>query len=88
MSELLRILTQIDNGDEKALLCELPQEAINNLHIAPDGTVDLDALIQISKNLADRAAPDSVKAERAFEEYVDLMGLIFDSSRAVEVRSA
>ena len=84
MSELLRILTQIDKGDQKALLCELPKSVLDGLNIGADGTVDLELLIQLCKRISERS--DAPGSDSEFKKYTEMMSMIFDSSRAVEVK--
>lgn len=47
MTHLLKVLTQIEQGDMQSLLCELPKGLLQDLEIQKDGTVKMDALLKI-----------------------------------------
>lgn len=90
MSRLLKVLTQIEKGDQSALLCELPQSLVEGLKIQADGSVDTETLFKIChrimrvEKLTQKIVQQEAALEEEFKKNGELMRLIFDSSIAVE----
>lgn len=97
MSSVLKVLSELGAGKDKALLIELPQDLAKEIHIRHDGSVDTMALLKLLRKVAVAElqeqsgkdqnnlveTEDDVLERRAF-----LMNMIFNRDAAVDVRSS
>ncbi len=52
MSSLLDVLEKIEHSEIRSLRIDVPSEILTGLNLQPDGTVDLEALMQLCQRLA------------------------------------
>jgi Ca2+-binding EF-hand superfamily protein len=79
-SPMLKVLGELSNEDHKALLIELPDNALNDLMINQDGTIDTQELL---KFLIELSKQDPKQSEGlSLHEEIELMLNIYDESRA------
>ena len=70
MSEILKILKKIENSETQSLRIEVSSALLEGLNIQPDGTVDLEALMQLCQRLM-RVKSLKAKAETAKDSLPD-----------------
>jgi len=80
---MFKVLGELSNEDQKALLLELPQDILENLVIHPDGSVDTKQFLECMVQLSQR---DETKHENelSLHEEIELMLNIYDSDRAAD----
>jgi hypothetical protein len=69
MSSLLDFLHKIDQSETQSLRINVPAEILAGLRLDPDGTVDLEALMQLCQRLA------RVKKMKSKVNHVKSLGL-------------
>ncbi|MDF2939952.1 MAG: hypothetical protein K0R66_594 [Gammaproteobacteria bacterium] len=79
---MFRVLGELSNEDNKALLIELPDNVSHNLSINQDGTVGTQELL---KYLLELSKQDELNKddELSLHEEIELMLNIYDSNRAI-----
>lgn len=90
MSSVLKVLSELGDGKDKALLIELPGDLAKEIHIHCDGSVDTMALLKLLRKVAVaelQAQAASAAVLETEEEIMDrkafLMNMIFNSQVAV-----
>jgi hypothetical protein len=90
MASILKVLKNIQKSETQALQIEVPSEILKGLNIQPDGSVDLEVLMQVCQRLA-RVKKLNAKIELAKQNLSDdaeksenLMDLIFNPDRVIE----
>jgi len=91
MSSVLKVLSELGEGKDKALLIELPGDLAKEIHIHQDGSVDTMALLKLLRKVAIaelQNQTDSSAALETEEEIMDrkafLMNMIFNSQVAID----
>lgn len=81
----MRVLQQIEAGDEASLLCELPKELLEGVKVARDGSVDSGFLFDLCQKILveQEVIEKKVEETKCFERNQFLMSMIYDSSIAV-----
>ena len=83
VNRTIKVIAEMGNDENKALLIEMPRDMISGLKVAADGTVDTKCLLGMLMLMEQEAA--LVQEEGVpFQEQLDLMLNIYDSSRAVK----
>lgn len=82
MSNLLKVLSQIGNGDMQSLECEVPAALLAGLNIQADGTVDTSTLLKICHRIQRQEALSKAENGIGDADREELFNLIYDSSRA------
>lgn len=78
---MLKVLGELSNNDQKALLLELPAKMTEELNINADGTVDTqEFLFYLIK--ASQKDPNKPETELSLHEEIELMLNIYDENRA------
>lgn len=78
----LKILSEFGEPDNKALLINLPQALLSELHINDNAEVDIASLLKmLEKAYVQEEQP------LTFAEHVNLINLIFNEDRAVDERN-
>jgi hypothetical protein len=97
MSSILKVLKKIEKSDTQALHIEVPSEILKGLDIQPDGSVNLELLMQVCQRLA-RVKKLNSKINLAKQNMAefsansansghseDLIDLIFNPDRVAEI---
>ena len=88
MSSILKILSELGTGDDKALLIELPKELLDNIDIENDGSVDTLDLLKVLRKAAIAELNDKTNTieteDQAMSRKAYLMNKIFNSDIAVD----
>ena len=86
MTNLLKVLSQIDEGDMQSLECSIPASLLKDLNVQEDGQVDLDTLLKICH----RVKRAEVLKERSSgikqDDREQIYGLIYDTSKAKDFK--
>ncbi len=96
MSSVLKILSELGDGKDKALLIELPSDLAKEIKIHHDGSVDTMALLKLLRKVAVAELQEqSDEQDKKIETETDLlerraflMNMIFNRDVAVDVRSS
>ena len=85
-SKLLKVLHQIDSGDDASFICELPQDMMDGVHVDAMGNVDGEILLNLCQKILEEqeAHEAKVAAQASFERNQFLMRMIYDPSVAVQ----
>jgi len=86
MARSIRLIGELGNEEHKALILEMPQDMINGLKIAADGTVDTKCLLGMLMMMEQEAALNQSEDDPTFCEQLDLLLNIYDNSRAIDYR--
>jgi hypothetical protein len=91
--KLLRVLEQIEMGDEASLVCELPRHLLRDVTVDDYGQVDLAGLLTLCKQLSSVEYEDEVdfanlskelNEEEDFQKSSFWFRMIYDRSLAVD----
>ncbi|MDO8955138.1 MAG: hypothetical protein Q7V63_09870 [Gammaproteobacteria bacterium] len=78
----IKVISELAQGEKKALLLEFPQDMFEGLKIAADGTIDTNTLLGMLMMLEQEAALED--EELSLQEHLALMVNIFDESLAAD----
>ncbi len=91
MSSVLKVLSELGDGQDKALLIELPGDLAKEIHIHKDGSVDTMALLKLLRKVAVAELQSQTNSANALETEEDimsrkafLMNMIFNSKMAID----
>ncbi len=86
--KLLKVLEQLEMGDEASLICELPRHLLKEVNVDEAGQVDLMGLLAVCKHLSSAEVESSerlaIQDEEAFEKSAFWYRMIYDRSLAVD----
>lgn len=87
MASVLKILSEMGQDDNKALLIELPAHLVDQVDVGMDGSVDTLSLLKILRQAAvedmQKQAQPKAPEEDEIARQVALMNLIFNPEIAV-----
>lgn len=88
MSSVLKVLSELGQGDDKALLIELPKDLLDNIDVAQDGSVDTMQLLKLLRRAAIEELQDKTgqleSEDEALARKAYLMNMIFNPEVAVD----
>jgi hypothetical protein len=88
MKRSIKVIAEMGIDEHKALLIEMPQEMIQGLKVYADGTVDTKCLLGMLMMMEQEAALEADEHSIGIPEQLDLVLNIYDSGRAVDVKTA
>lgn len=87
-SSVLKVLSELGQGDDKALLIELPKELLENIDVSSDGSVDTMQLLKLLRRAAITELQDKASKveseDEALSRKAHLMNMIFNPDVAVD----
>jgi len=93
MSSVLKVLSELGEGKDKALLIELPSDLAKEIHIHHDGSVDTMALLKLLRKVAVAELQEQNNPHEVHESENDvlerrafLMNMIFNKNMAVDIK--
>jgi hypothetical protein len=84
MKKKIKIIAEMGNAEQKALLIEMPQEMIQGLKVYADGTIDTKVLIGMLMMIEQEAALEEDENAMGLLDKLDLTLNIYDQNRAAE----